>query len=166
MSAVTAPLRRPAPRATLAARSAASAAGSARVARPATGTVPRLRVVARPRRQRAIVLLSLIVLLLGGAVFGAVALNAMAAEAAVEARALDARVADAERRYGRLVAEVAALEDPGRIRTEAHELGLVSAGPTRHLVVERSLAADGAPDAMPSSSAAADPIKSILSLEP
>jgi cell division protein FtsL len=165
MSAVTAPLRRPISRPLEVPRRSGQAERSAS-ARPAARSTPRLRVIERPRRRRAAVLVAMIVVLAGGAVFGSVALNAMAADAAVEARALEARVADGERRYGHLVAEVAALEDPGRIRERALELGLAPAGPTRHLVVDRPLAADGAADAMPSTSAAADPIKSILSLEP
>lgn len=76
-----------------------------------------------------------------GAVVGAVTLNALAAEDAVRLRQLDAQVADAERAYGELVAQVAALEDPDRIRMLAEQMGME---PTRqrHVVPAQSLPDD------------------------
>jgi cell division protein FtsL len=76
-------------------------------------------------------------------VFGIVGLTALAANSAVEARNLERQVAQAERRYAELVAEVAAKEDPGRIRELALELGLVPSTSARHLVLSRGIEADG-----------------------
>jgi hypothetical protein len=102
---------------------------------------------------------------LGAAVFGTVALNAMAATNAVESRELTARVAEAEREYARLVADVAALEDPARIREAGLELGLVPASGGRHVVLERPLPADGAVDEAVEPGSTADPLKPVLSVE-
>ncbi len=126
---------------------------------------PSLQVVAEPRPRHTLTYALVIVVLLGAAVFGAVALNALAAAEAVEARSLERQVAEGERTYASLVAEVSALEDPGRIREAALELGLVPSGPARHLELERSLPADGAvvetrlPETTP------DPVKPVLSAE-
>lgn len=103
--------------------------------------------------------------ILATAIFGVVALNAMAAASAVEARGLEERVAEGERRYGHLVAEVAALEDPGRVRDAARELGMVEAGSIRYLPVARLLPADGAVGESATSPLAADPVKSVLSMD-
>jgi hypothetical protein len=102
---------------------------------------------------------------LGGAIFGTVSLNALAAGYAVEARELDRRVADAERSYAQLVADVATLEDPARIRSAALELGLVPAGPGRHVVLARNLPADGAVPDIEVPGRTADPLKPVLSVE-
>jgi hypothetical protein len=125
-----------------------------------------LRVVAapRPRHRLRYVLLSLA--LAGGTVFGTVSLNALAAEDAVVARRLEQQVVVAERDYARLVADVAALEDPARIRAAAERLGMVAAGSVRFLPVERTLPADGVlPDLVASGDEATDPLKPVLSQE-
>ena len=146
MSAVTAPLKR---------------------ARPSDRRDGRdhLRVVEEPRKRHTLLFALLTITLLGGAVFGTVTLNALAAAHAVEARELDARVADAERSYAQLVADVAALEDPARIREAALELGLVPAGPGRHVVLARNLPADGAVADIEAPDRPADPLKPVLSVE-
>lgn len=89
-----------------------------------------------------------------GAVVGAVTLNALAAEDAVRMRQLDAKVADAERAYGELVAQVAALEDPERIRMLAEQMGME---PTRqrHVVPAQSLPDDHA------AASTEDPLKPV-----
>ncbi len=146
MSALTAPLRRARPRAHAPAR-------------------PDLRVVAEPRTRHPLLFALLIILVLTGAVFATVALNALAAASSVEARALEARVTEAERSYAQLVADVAALEDPERIREAALDLGLVPAGPGRHVLLERNLPADGAVPELEARGGTADPLKPILSVE-
>lgn len=144
MSALTAPLRRaPAPEP------------------PAR----HLRVVDEPRPRHTLRYMLLIILVLGAAVFGTVALNALAATNAVESRELGARVAEAEREYARLVADVAALEDPARIREAGLELGLVPARGGRHVALERPLPADGAVDDPVEPGSTTDPLKSVLTLE-
>lgn len=146
MSAVTAPLRR------------------APIPTPRT-RAPHLRVVQAPRRRHTLAYLVAVVLTIAAGVFAAVALNALAAATAVEARALEAEVVEAERHYAHLVAEVAALEDPARIRDAALELGLVPAGPGRYITLERNLPADGAAPVTQHPGATADPLKPILSAE-
>lgn len=126
---------------------------------------PNLSVVAEPRRRHTLAFALAMVLILGGAVFGAVAMNALAAAEAVEARALEGQVAEGERTYGSLVAEVATLEDPGRIREAALDLGLVPSGPARHIQLERNLPADGAVAETRVSDSARDPLKPVLSAE-
>lgn len=141
MSAATAPVRRRAP------------------ARPR-----HLEVVAPRRPVPTLVYALLTLLVLGGAVFGTVALNALAAADAVTSRNLEAAVEEGERVYAQLIADVAALEDPARVRAAAEELGLAPAGAGRHLVLERVLPADGAPmEALPGE--AADPLKPVLSAD-
>jgi hypothetical protein len=146
VSAVTAPLKR---------------------ARPSERRDPRghLRVVPEPRKRHTLLFALLTIAVVGGAVFGTVTLNALAAAQAVEARELDARVADAERSYAQLVADVAALEDPARIRSAALDLGLVPAGPGRHVVLARNLPADGAVADIEVPGRTADPLKPVLSVE-
>jgi hypothetical protein len=124
-----------------------------------------LRVVEEPRPRHTLRYTLLIIAMLGAAVFGTVALNAMAATNAVESRELTARVAEAEREYARLVADVAALEDPARIREAGLELGLVPASGGRHVVLERPLPADGAVDEAVEPGSTADPLKPVLSVE-
>ncbi len=126
---------------------------------------PDLRVVPEPRPRHTLGYALVMVLLLAGAVFGAVALNALAAAEAVAARNLERQVAEGEREYARLVADVAALEDPGRIREAALELGLVPSGPARHLQLERNLPADGAVVGTPLPEVTSDPLKPVLSAE-
>lgn len=124
-----------------------------------------LRVVEDATPRHTLAYAVLIVLVLGASVFAAVALNAMAAAMAVEARALDAHVADGERSYAQLVADVAALEDPARIREAALDLGLIPAGPARFVHVDRNLPADGAVPPIARPDATADPLKPLLSAE-
>lgn len=146
MSAVTAPLRRARPGLDAPAR-------------------PDLRVVEEPRTRHPLLYVLLTIAVLTGAVFGTVTLNALAAASAVEARALQAEVAEAERAYAQLVADVAALEDPARIREAALELGLIPAGPGRHVLLDRNLPADGAVPDLEANDGTADPLKPVLSVE-
>lgn len=145
MSAVTAPLKR------------------TRVPQPA----PRrhLRVVEEPRPRHTLRYALLIIAVLGVGIFGTVALNAMAAANSVESRELQMRVADAERTYAQLVAEVAALESPARIRDAAGDLGMVPASGGRHLHLDRALPADGASDESVRPGGTTDPLKPVLSVE-
>lgn len=124
-----------------------------------------LEVVEVPVRRHTLLYALAILVVLGGAVFGAVTLNALAAADAVEARNLDVAVAEGERRYAQLVADVAALEDPARIREAALELGLVPGEGGRHLQLTRALPADGAVTELAGRGQAADPLKPVLSLE-
>lgn len=112
--------------------------------KPRTGPSRRahLRVVREPRRRHLTMFLLVALLLAGGTVFATVSLNAMAAGDAVRARTLEADVAEAERRYGHLVAEVASLENPERVRRAAIQLGMVPATAPEYLVLERNLPAD------------------------
>jgi hypothetical protein len=57
-------------------------------------------------------------------VMGAVSLNALAATDAVELAQLEAEVVEAERSWRTAVADVAALEDPARIRMLAEQMGM------------------------------------------
>jgi hypothetical protein len=119
-------------------------------------------VAAAPRTGRRTLVLALLTCgVIVAAVFGIVGLTAMAANASVDARALEIQVARAEVRYAELVAEVAAKEDPGRIRERALELGLVPSTAARHLRLSRSVIADGLrhPDA---GVMVADPLKPVL----
>ena len=124
-----------------------------------------LRVVEAPVRRHTLAYALAVIVVLAAAVFGAVALNALAAEAAVQTRELEAHVTEAERAHAHLVAEVASLEDPARIREEALDLGLVPGGPRRHLALERNVPADGALRADERAEAASDPLKPLLSQE-
>jgi hypothetical protein len=124
-----------------------------------------LRIVADPRKRHTLLFALLTIVVVGAAIFGTVTLNALAAAQAVEARELEARVADAERSYAQLVADVAALEDPARIRAAALDLGLEPAGPGRHVVLGRNLPADGAVPDIHLPGRAADPLKPVLSVE-
>jgi cell division protein FtsL len=112
------------------------------------------------RRTLALALATAVVIV--AAVFGIVGLTALAANAAVEARALELQVAQAERRYAELVAEVAAKEDPGRIRELALELGLVPSPAARHLMLSRGLDADGSRRPIDAGPLLADPLKPVL----
>jgi len=93
-------------------------------------------------------------------VLGAVSLNALAAGGAVEARELAQQVELAERTNGLLVAEVASLENPARIRQAAVDAGLVPAEDPRFLEPGRALPSDTAPSA-PSD----DRLKPLLSAD-
>lgn len=147
MSATTAPLRRSRPL-------------------PVDDPGPQLRVVAVPRRRHPLLYLLLVVATIAAGVFGSVTLNALATGAAVESRELESHVVEAERHYAQLVADVAALEDPARIRAAALELGLEPAGPGRHLELARNLPADGAVLGGEVAEDTTDPLKPLLSLEP
>lgn len=127
---------------------------------------PHLRVVRAPRRRHTVLFTLLYLLVAGATVFGAVTFNAMAAGDAVEARTLEREVVQAERRYGLLVAEVASLENPDRVRRVATKLGMVPADSPRYLVVERALPADGASqESTVDPGETTDPIKPVLSAE-
>jgi cell division protein FtsL len=126
---------------------------------------PELRVVRESRPRHTLTYALAVIVLVGAAVFGAVSMNALAAAASVEARTLEAQVSTAERAYSQLVAEVASLEDPGRIRTAALDLGLVPAGPARVLVLDRNLPADGAVAQALHGDVGSDPVKPLLSAE-
>lgn len=126
---------------------------------------PDLHVVREPRRRHTLSYVLAIVVLVGAAVFGAVSMNALSVAAAVDAHALEANVVAAERDYAQLVAEVAALEDPGRIRSAALELGLVPSGPARVLALERHVESDGAVADSLRGEATSDPLKPVLSAE-
>lgn len=145
MSAITAPLR-----------------PSRRAAAPKP---PHLKVVDAPVRRHTLAFALGWIVVLGAAVFGAVTLEALAAGASVEARALEAHVAEAERVHAQLVADVARLEDPARVRAAATELGMVPPGPVRHLTLERSLPSDGLLPVTRTPAAPADPLKPLLSVE-
>lgn len=85
-----------------------------------------------------------VILVVGlGMVFGAVSLNALAAADAITIRELDDRLAEQQRAYELLVAEVAQLEDPERIRKAAEGLGMVPATTPRYVLLDRSLPTDG-----------------------
>lgn len=127
---------------------------------------PHLSVVVEQPKRHVLLFGVTLTALLCAVIFGAVTLNALAASAAVEARQLDGEVAQAERLYAQQVADVAALENPGRIREAAFELGLVPAGPARHLVLERNLPADGAVLVSEQRAAIPDPLKPLLSAAP
>lgn len=124
-----------------------------------------LEVVGEPQKRHTLLFALVIIAVLGGAVFGTVTLNALAAADAVQARELDRRVGEAERVYAQLVADVAALEDPARIRGAALDLGLVPGGPGRHVQLARNLPADGAVTELDGAGPAADPLKPVLSVE-
>lgn len=146
MSAVTAPLRRSRPDLERAADR-------------------HLRVVEEAAARHTLAYTVVMIALFAGAVFGAVTLNALAAGTSVEARALDQHVTEAERVYAQHIADVAALEDPARVRAAALELGMVSPGSVRHLTLERALPADGVVPAVRTPDATTDPLKPLLSVE-
>lgn len=124
-----------------------------------------LQVVDEPVVRHTLAYALVMIVVVGAIVFGAVALNALAAGAAVEARELDTHVTEAERRYAQLVADVASLEDPARIRETALELGLVPSGPARFVTLERNLPADGAVVEGQRPGSTHDPLKPLLSVE-
>jgi hypothetical protein len=146
VSAITAPLRRTRPE-------------------PERSAQRHLRVVEEPAPRHTLAYAIVMILVFAAAVFGAVSLNALAAGASVEARALEAHVTEAERVYAQLIADVATLEDPARVRAAALEIGMVPPGPVRHLSLDRNLPADGAVPETRTPDAAADPLKPLLSAE-
>lgn len=104
-----------------------------------------LRVVRDEPRRHPVVYLALALVLATLIVMGAVSLNALAAGDAVRVRELSAAVEVAERTHGLLVAEVASLEDPDRIREQARKAGMVPASDPRFLEPGRPLPSDVAP---------------------
>jgi cell division protein FtsL len=126
---------------------------------------PHLQVVEEPTRRHTVAFALAILVILGVAIFAAVSLNALAAATSIEGRELDLRVAEAERHYAQLVADVAALEDPARIRDAAADLGLVPADDGRYLPLDRNLPADGAPSTVEVREGPTDPLKPVLSVE-
>lgn len=104
-----------------------------------------LRVVTDQPRRHPALFLALYLVLAAMVVLGAVSLNALAAGDAVEARELTQQVELAERAHGRLVAEVASLEDPARIREAARDAGMVPARDPRFLEPGLPLPVDTAP---------------------
>ncbi len=125
-----------------------------------------LEVVRAPRRQHPLLFTLLAITVLAGAVFGTLALNALAAADSVAVRELEQRRAEAERTHADLLAEVAALEDPARVREAALELGMVPGGAGRHIELDRSLPADGAVDPAEELGTTTDPLKPLLSRAP
>lgn len=113
-----------------------------------------LRPVHDGPRRHPLVFFVLYVVILVGAVVGAVTFNALAAEDAVALSELQSTVGEAERSYGELVAQVAALEDPERIRDLAEQLGMRPAD-QRYVTPAQSLPEDGA------SSTTQDPLKPV-----
>lgn len=139
MSAVTAPRRQP--------------------ARPAPSPARRrrhLRVVEDVPRRHPIVFLLLYLVTGIAIVLGAVSLNALAAGGAVDAAELSRQVSDAQRHYELMVAQVAQLENPERIRAQAEQMGMIQAQNPRYLEPGRELPADTPP------AATEDPVKPLL----
>lgn len=101
----------------------------------------------------------------GTAVFGAVTLDALAAGDAVRTASLEADVAEAERAHAALIAEVARLENPARIREAAAELGMVPAEDPRYLFPQRSLPSDANASRTVDPGQPADPLKPMLADE-
>ena len=128
--------------------------------------MPRLELVGERLRSHVLAYSLLTALCLASSVFGAVALNATAADSAVAARDLERRIAEAERVHAELLVAVATLEDPTRIRELALGMGLVPAGPARHVHLSRALPADGAANAPDADLLLTDELKPILSVEP
>lgn len=125
-----------------------------------------LRVVRPPGRRHTLPFALLLLVLGAAAVFAAVSLSALAAGDAVRARELEQAVADQERLYGQLVADVAGLEEPGRIRRFAvDELGMVEPGSVRVLHLDRPLEGDARGGEAVGTAGPADPLKPILTKE-
>lgn len=123
---------------------------------------PRLELVRPARPKRPLLWLVAVITMLAGSVLGSVSLNALAAADSVAARQLELQVADAERIHADLIAEVAHLDAPERIRQVAVEqLGMIEAESPRYVVLGRSLPSDkhgvDAPDG--------DPLKPVLAAE-
>ncbi|HEX2028129.1 MAG TPA: cell division protein FtsL [Nitriliruptorales bacterium] len=127
---------------------------------------PQLRVVSRPLTRHTLAYCLLLLALGGLAVFATVTLNALAAADAVRTARLEQEVAEAERRYGDLVAEVAALEDPARIEQVAiDQLGMVPADGARYLVLDRPLPTDDGSAPEVTAGGRTDPLKPVLSAQ-
>jgi cell division protein FtsL len=127
---------------------------------------PHLRLVTPGPQRHTRSFALLLALLAIAAVFATVAVNALGAADALTARTLQAEVAEAERRHAELVAEVAALEHPGRVEAVAvDELGMVVPTDARFLVLGRALPEDGRRVSEIVAGEEADPLKPILSVE-
>ena len=123
---------------------------------------PVLRVVRAPEARHALLWLVATIALLAGAVMGSVTLNALAAADSVASRELEQLVAAQERTHARLVAEVAHLDAPERIRQAATmELGMIEAPSPRYVTLGRSLPSDGSGVQAPQG----DPLKPVLAAE-
>ncbi len=111
----------------------------------------RLRAVPTPQvgsRGLAIVATVAFATLLFSGVLGIVALNALAAEASFQARALERDISDLTLRHDDLVAAVAQLESPNRVRDVAvGQLGLMEPESPGFLVVDPSDIPQTAPKA-------------------
>lgn len=152
----------------------AAAAAAAAVAPPVATPVgadprPELRLVEEPSRSHAALYLVGYAVVIVLTILGAVGLNALAAGDAVRARDLDDRVADAERRYTHLIAQVAQLETPERIRSAAEGLGMVPAEDPTYLHVDAlpgEVPPTPAPPVLgPDGEAGQDPLKPVLSVQ-
>ena len=115
-----------------------------------------LRVVEEVPKRHPVAFLLLYLATGVGVVLGAVSLNALAAGDAVTARELESQVDVEARQHELLIAEVASLEDPERIRTIAEGLGMVPAAEPRFLEPGRGLPSDRVPPAT------GDPVKPLL----
>ncbi len=102
---------------------------------------PDLRVVERPRHPGRYLLAALLVVAVG--VFAVVSISALAAQQAFRAREVTAEAAELERLHDELVAEVARLESPQRIRDAAVELGMVAAQDPTYLGLDAPPEAGG-----------------------
>ncbi len=117
-----------------------------------------LRPIDDVPRRHPLVFIALYVVLGLGAVLGAVSLNALAAEDAIELARVESEVVTAERAWTQLTAEVAALEDPARIRSLAEQMGMEPT-PQRFVVPEQALPDDRV------EATTDDPMKPILSAD-
>ncbi len=134
---------------------------------PAPPEPPPLRLVPSVPRRRRLAFAVLLSSIGTVAVFATVAINALAAGDAVAALHAERAVQEAEARYTQLVASVARLEDPARIRRVAtEELGMIPARGARFLVLERpthdnhAAAGERAGEGMQG-----DPLKPVLSVQ-
>lgn len=117
-----------------------------------------LRAVANVPRSHPLVFFLLYLAIGLAAVVGAVTLNALAAEDSVLLSQLDADVTDAQRDYATLVADVATLEDPDRIRQLADQMGM-EATPQRFVVPAQPLPTDHL------DATTRDPLKPVLTAQ-
>ncbi|MFN2557754.1 MAG: hypothetical protein ABR592_12985 [Nitriliruptorales bacterium] len=128
---------------------------------------PPLRLVPSLPRRRRLAFVVLLSTLATAAVFVTVAINALAAGDAVAALHAERAVEEAEGRYTELVARVARLEDPARIRRVAtEELGMVPARGAKFLVLERAPSEEHATDGERAGAGMqGDPLKPVLSVQ-
>lgn len=131
---------------------------------------PELRVVESPPRRHAVAWLLGHAAVIVVTVLFAVSLNALAAGDAVRARDLENRVEVAERRYAHLIAEVAHMETPERIRREALQLGMVPAEDPTYLFLDGAQATPVDDERGPvmgpvEGTRDGDPLKPVLSVQ-